>query len=49
MVLRPDGTMSTHLEGTLTLAGTAISVSLAEIFAVLDEESAFASAADATS
>jgi Uma2 family endonuclease len=38
LVLRPDGTMTTHHEGSLTLAGTAISVPLAGIFAVLDEE-----------
>ena len=38
MVLRPDGTMTTHREGSLTLAGTAINVPLVEVFAVLDEE-----------
>ena len=37
MVLRPDGTMSTHREGALTLAGTPIHVPLAEVFAILDE------------
>ena len=38
LVLRPDGSMTTHREGSLTLAGTPIDVPLAGIFAVLDEE-----------
>ncbi len=38
MVLRPDGSMTTHREGTLSLAGTPISVPLADVFAVLDDE-----------
>ena len=37
MVLRPDGSMTTHRDGALTLEGTPIHVSLAEVFAVLDE------------
>lgn len=38
MVLRPDGTMTTHREGTLSLAGTPIAVDLPATFAVLDEQ-----------
>ena len=37
LILRPDGTMSTHRDGSLQLAGTPIDVSLAGIFGVLDE------------
>ena len=37
-VLRHDGTMTTHREGSLGLQSTPVSVSLAEVFAVLDEE-----------
>ena len=37
LVLLRDGTQSEHREGSLKLAGTAIEIELAEVFAVLDE------------
>lgn len=37
-VLRPDGTMKTHRDGSVQLQGTPITVNLPEIFAILDEE-----------
>ena len=36
--LKPDGSSSTHTQGSLRLEGTPIEVYLAAIFAVLDEE-----------
>ncbi len=38
LVLRPDGSMTTHREGSLKLDGTAIEVPLGAIFGVLDAE-----------
>lgn len=38
LVLQPDGAIRNVREGILTLDGTPIAVSLAELFAVLDEE-----------
>jgi Uma2 family endonuclease len=37
LVLRPDGTMTTHRDGSLTLDGTPVSISLSDLFAVLDD------------
>lgn len=36
LVLRPDGSMTTHRDGSLQLEGTPIEVPLADIFGVLD-------------
>lgn len=39
-VLRPDGIMTTHREGSLQLAGTTVEVPLPEVFRVLDDGTA---------
>ncbi len=36
LVLRPDGTMTTHNQGSLSLEGTPIAIPLAAVFGVLD-------------